>query len=64
MGSCKSVCFVLLPLAASDDEYDYLCKVVLIGSNPEFKSAAQIVVLGDSGVGKSNLLSRSALLLE
>lgn len=31
------------PIAANEDEYDYLFKVVLIG---------------DSGVGKSNLLSR------
>ena len=34
---------LVLRMAARDDEYDYLFKVVLIG---------------DSGVGKSNLLSR------
>lgn len=37
---------------ALDEEYDFLFKIVLIGIN-DFES-----VKGDSGVGKTNLLSR------
>ena len=48
---------------SKDDEYDYLFKVPLARANARAiiftaPSHTQVVLIGDSGVGKSNLLSR------
>ena len=47
-------------MGTRDDEYDYLFKGknTYITSRNWFKNVFLVVLIGDSGVGKSNLLSR------
>lgn len=54
IGKClkNSITDVYLFIVAMDDEYDFLFKIVLIGMCCDVRG------VGDSGVGKTNLMSR------
>lgn len=43
---------------ARDEEYDYLFKGNIVYSSSSLSYFCVVVLIGDSGVGKSNLLSR------
>jgi len=45
-------------MSAKEDEYDFLFKGNICASCTEITWSPLVVLIGDSGVGKSNLLSR------